>query len=56
MRTKQVTASEALDTTRIDFLVSVDKLLRVAEETRQFRDKLLQTAKVESKPEVQDHA
>lgn len=29
------------DTTRLDFLVAVDKLLRVAEEARRLRDKLL---------------
>ena len=29
------------DTTRLDFLMAVDKLLRVAEEARRLRDKLL---------------
>ncbi|GEM_PF-3510856 len=51
MRAKQDKPNEPFDTSRLDFLMSVDKLLRAADETKRLRDKLLERAESNQQPE-----
>ena len=51
MKGKTSTRNEPFDTARLDFLMSVDKLIRVADETKKLRDKLLERAEPEHKQE-----